>query len=550
MLGLVCRVVLVVAPVALFTGHAASAAGPVQASGPFSPSLHMGVNGRYYEDVCDHAKPFFCLAERVLPLDFDPSTYVRGMRSASRPLAEQPPTGTGLPSDFTAAYHITSAMQDSGGLVTLVDLPDSHALADANAYRAQFSIPSFATCTFPITGASPCLITVDENGARMNQNVGDDVSGGDSETALDLDMISAVCPKCSILLVQMTRAEGDSSCGTAPCVNDEDFLTSIASASSVAGSALGSISISFGSCEARSAGWDASSQDPPGPYTANGHLVVAASGDQGYLLTEGLACFSPAYPASVDTVLAVGGTSMVSGGSESAWRSAGSGCSTEFAMPPYQTAYATAHPGAFSRCSKRDTADVSAVADFNNGLGVAMYDSTWGGWGGVQGTSAASPMFAAILTMTGIVAQVATDFGYLYTHPGFFNDITTGGNGLCSDNQCSAGPGWDGPTGLGSPNATAMAMAGSSSGGSSRSSSGSSSDSSSDSSSGSSSGGIVDASLGDSGGADAASDGGSGSTGNSSGCGCGAVRTDAAANGFALFALAVCLTVIARQRRR
>jgi hypothetical protein len=212
-LGRVCQVGLVVVPVALFAGRAASAAGSVQASGPLPSGLHLGVNGRYYEDVCDHAKPFFCLSERVLPVGFDPSTYLRGARPALRPFAASPPANLGRPSDFAAAYHITSAVQQNGGLVTLIDMPDSQAMADGNIYRAQFGIPAFAQCTFPIAGSSPCFITVDENGARMNQNVGDDTSGADSETALDIDMVSAVCPKCSILLVQLTRAEADTTCG-------------------------------------------------------------------------------------------------------------------------------------------------------------------------------------------------------------------------------------------------------------------------------------------------------------------------------------------------
>ncbi len=422
-LGRVCRVGLIVVPVALLFARAASAQGPVPA---LPQGIHLGVDGRYFEDVCDHSKPFFCLTERVLPADFDPSTYVRGAHPAFVPFAGGPPTGTGLPSNFAAAYHITSAIQATGGLVTLIDLPDSHALADANTYRTQFGIPAFTACTFPLTGSSPCFITTDENGGSINQNVGDDTSGGDTETALDIDMVSAACPACSILLVQMTRAEADSTCmGGPPCVNGDDFLTSIASANTVAGSALGAISISFGGCESGSIGPDASSQDPAGPFTSGGHLVLAASGDQGYLLNNGLNCNTPSNPASNDTVLAVGGTNMSTSDTETAWNSAGSGCSTEFAMPAYQTAYLASHAGAFAGCTKRDTADVSAVADFNN-KGVAVYDSSSGGWGGVLGTSAASPMFAAILTMTGLVPQVAADFGYLYTHPAFFNDITTG----------------------------------------------------------------------------------------------------------------------------
>ena len=44
---------------------------------------------------------------------------------------------------------------------------------------------------------------------------------------------------------------------------------------------------------------------------------------------------------------------------------------------------------------------------------------------------------------------------YTWTHATSLFDVTTGSNGSCPTAVwCTAGPGWDGPTGLGTPNGT------------------------------------------------------------------------------------------------
>ena len=103
----------------------------------------------------------------------------------------------------------------------------------------------------------------------------------------------------------------------------------------------------------------------------------------------------------------------------------------------------------------RAVADVSAVADPNTG--VAVYDSTAyqgrSGWLVFGGTSVASPVIASVYGLAGNTASI--DNNYPYGHTASLYDVTSGSNGTCSTSQwCTAGSGWDGPTGLGTPDGT------------------------------------------------------------------------------------------------
>ncbi len=98
---------------------------------------------------------------------------------------------------------------------------------------------------------------------------------------------------------------------------------------------------------------------------------------------------------------------------------------------------------------------MSAVADPSTG--VAVYDSTpfqaASGWQVYGGTSASSPIVASVYTMGGNLAGDPASF--TWTHTGGLNDVTAGRNGTCSPAVlCNSGPGWDGPTGLATPNGT------------------------------------------------------------------------------------------------
>jgi subtilase family serine protease len=151
-------------------------------------------------------------------------------------------------------------------------------------------------------------------------------------------------------------------------------------------------------------------------------------------------------------VTAVGGTTLTLKGdntrlSETAWSGTGSGCSSYEAKPAWQ-----ADPG----CARRAVADVSADADPNTGASV--YDSQGysgrRGWFQVGGTSLAAPLIAAVYALAGNAAS--TTYGsFPYSHTGSLYDVNSGTNGSCSGSYvCTAGLGYDGPTGLGTPNGT------------------------------------------------------------------------------------------------
>ena len=125
-------------------------------------------------------------------------------------------------------------------------------------------------------------------------------------------------------------------------------------------------------------------------------------------------------------------------------------------MPAYQTAFGASH---FGSCKMRAANDVSAAAYFEDGSGIggiAIYLSH-GGWtgAGLGGTSASSPLVAGMLTRLGLTDAISADFGYMYTNIADFQDVTTGNHEspqTCSDDMCKAGVGWDGPSGVGTPN--------------------------------------------------------------------------------------------------
>ncbi len=479
----------------------------------FAYGIHLGRDGRYHQPVCNPAAPRHCLAERLLPESFRPSEYPLQVGPGPAPGqggqvcagdsgpagASVPPSGAMAPSDVVAAYEIPAASSAAGKIVALVDMPDSRAYEDLSTYRQAFGVPALPKCQGLPDGKTPCFAAVDESGNLADPSL--DCAAGDAESGLDMAMVSAACPDCSILVVEMTSAMEQ---GLTPQV----FVTASATAARLGAVAT---SISFGGAE--------QGGEPTG-YTTPGHLVLAASGDLGYLL-EGQSFGggrAPSYPASAPDVLSVGGTLLqknASTYSEVVWNdrtgATGSGCSTEFAMPAFQ---AKLGGSSFGSCANRASVDLSAAADFapgSQGGGIASYDSHHQ-WMAMVGTSAASPLVAAILTRVGLAAEIANDLGWVYANGAALHDVTSGTDdrmGLCQkgDVMCTAGPGWDGPTGMGTPDATKLAVlgAGGSGGG--------------DAGAGPSAGGDAGAGAGPSAGGDAGGDAGASDAGAGTGSG-------------------------------
>jgi hypothetical protein len=331
-----------------------------------------------------------------------------------------PPAGALGPADIQSAYDLPAT--GSGQTVAVVDAyGDSQAESDLAAFRSNYGLP-------PCTTANGCFRKVDQTGGT---NYPADDAGWGLETSLDLDAVSSACPACNILLVEANTAN----------------ISDLAAAENEA-VALGAkyISNSYGTSE------DPSLLSFDAAYNHTGVAITVSTGDTGNVVS---------WPSSNPNVTAVGGTTLAKdssvprGWDETAWSSGGSGCSTIEPQPGYQS-------GVTTDCAMRATADISA--DANPASGLATYDTLgYGGWLQVGGTSLASPLTAAMFALAGTPVAGTYPVDYPYHDPtqgGDLYDVTSGSNGSCGNLLCNAGPGWDGPTGLGTPHG-AKALAGS-----------------------------------------------------------------------------------------
>jgi subtilase family serine protease len=317
------------------------------------------------------------------------------------------PSGYG-PNDLRSAYNITANGTTTIAIVDAYGYPNAE--SDLATYRAQYGLPACTT-------ANGCFKKVNQNGVQGSYPATD--TGWSQEQALDVDMASAMCSGCKIVLVQATTA------------SYANLAQAVRTAAAMPGVTV--ISNSYGGSEAGTTSYEAS-------YNQPGKAVTVSTGDSGYGVQ---------FPASSPHVIAVGGTHLVRasnsrGWSETAWSSGGSGCSTVYAKPSFQSD---------PLCTARMEADVSAVGDPNTG--VAVYGPTTrraSGWLVFGGTSVSAPLIGGIYGVTG---HTPTGAASIYANTASLNDVTSGTNGSCGGTYfCTAGVGYDGPTGNGTPNGT------------------------------------------------------------------------------------------------
>jgi hypothetical protein len=356
--------------------------------------------GRGGVKVCGTAAPRMARCNAVLATN-----------SSGTPLSSSSPIAGYFPANLQSAYQLPSSTAGTGETVAIVDAyNDPNAESDLAAYRSQFGLPACTT-------ANGCFQKVNQTGGSTYPT---NNGSWAQEISVDLDMVSAICPNCHILLVEATSAS-ISNLGVA--VDEAATLGANA------------ISNSYGSSEFSGE----TSFDPH--YNHPGIMVTVSSGDSGY---------GTQYPAASPYVTAVGGTSLtlapgtLRGWSETAWSGAGSGCSSYESKPSWQKD---------NGCGNRTIADASAVADPNTG--VAVYDSVSvqgsSGWLVFGGTSVASPIIASVYALGGNTTNLAYGSSP-YSHTSWLNDMTSGSNGTCGGSYlCTASPGYDGPTGFGTP---------------------------------------------------------------------------------------------------
>ncbi|MFM5917381.1 MAG: hypothetical protein ACKOOL_07600 [Novosphingobium sp.] len=342
-------------------------------------------------------------------------TDARGNPMAGKPIEVAPNiTPSGLsPADLQSAYYGGAAPAGSTRTIVIVDAYGyPNAEADLGVYRAQYGLPACTT-------ANGCFKKIDQRGGTAYPRTN---TGWAQEQALDLDMASAMCPSCKIVLVQA----------------DSATLANLAAAVNTGANQPGVVAISnsYGGGETGSASYVSA-------YNHPGIAVTVSTGDSGY---------GAQFPATAPGAIAVGGTNLkrasnARGWAEVAWTSGGSGCSAVHAKPSWQTD---------PLCTNRMEADISAVAD--PATGVAVYGPTQGtksGWLVFGGTSASAPIIGGMYGAKGTGAPNAASSIYA-SNASNFNDVTSGTNGSCGGTYfCTTAAGYDGPTGRGTPIGTA-----------------------------------------------------------------------------------------------
>jgi subtilase family serine protease len=346
--------------------------------------------------------------------------------AAGRPLTRAQATTAGLhpymAADLQAAYKLPSALLGERQTIAIVDAyDDPNAEADLAVYRQANNLPACTT-------ANGCFEKVNQQGQQGNYPPPGAGTGWPIEESLDLDMASAACPNCHILLVE---------------ANDADQTGPNLEIAENQAAALGAdvISNSWGSAEYTGELADCSTY-----FSHSGVAITVASGDSG---------FGVDYPAACNTVTAVGGTTLYQdasarGWGETAWSydpvtglGTASGCSAYIPKPAWQ------HD---PLCGMRTDNDTAAVAD--PATPVAVYDSYngVGGWIAEGGTSVASPLIAGVYALAGNTATIGAGALYTYTRHQDLFDVTSGSDGDCGGSYlCTAVKGYDGPTGWGTP---------------------------------------------------------------------------------------------------
>jgi hypothetical protein len=361
------------------------------------------------------------------------------------PDAEECPFNEGYcPNDLQAAYKFPSLSNGGGKTVAIVDAYGyHHAASDLAYYRKIMGLKACGT-------SNKCLRIVNQEGNPSplppEPPPSDDWRG---EESLDLDMVSAICPNCKIILVQ----------------TNNNYTNNLYAGVKTAGR-LGPkyIGASWGSGPE---GGDNSDFHQPGI------VISAAAGDNGGGTKYG---GGPIQPCTYTYVVCVGGTHLIRnahtkrGWTESVWNdfnydacgsgsqpcgATGSACSLKISKPSWQND---------TGCRMRSAADISANASLRSP--VIVYNSEIGNCYPSQcfwlfgGTSASTQIISAAYALAGnAAAQMGASYFWKH-HGGHVNDVTVGNNvdpaiGVtCASSVhyiCYARPGFDGPTGWGSP---------------------------------------------------------------------------------------------------
>jgi subtilase family serine protease len=342
------------------------------------------------------------------------------------------------PAQIRKAYEFDKLGNDGKGqIIGIVNAFDSPTVAaDLKTFiktfklKNMYGLPGRKPCTVA-AGPHPCFEVVY---ARGTQPAFEEIWA--LESCMDTQWAHAIAPGADILLVEASSN------------NVVDLFQAVQVATNLGADV---VSMSWGAVEFPLQSIFEPLLDIPGV------TFFASAGDAGNQIN---------YPATSPRVVAVGGTTLPLDkkgkrkGPETAWAGSGGGISQLVSEPGYQVTYPIPPTGGF-----RGVPDVAYIGDPTTGFSI--YDSAGVngdfGWLVVAGTSAGAPQWAALFAL----ANQRREEGNLSSndlinrpiydlarddHEDLFVDITAGTNGGCGS-VCTAAPGYDFVTGLGSPRA-------------------------------------------------------------------------------------------------
>jgi subtilase family serine protease len=365
-------------------------------------------------------------------------------------LTTQAPSGIGA-TDLEQAYNLKKAKSQDGTIVIIdaAAYPPADLENSLNTYRSAYGLPD---CTLK----SGCLSVYNRFGGKpfhppVNPRQQQEAEEIGVETSLDVEMASAACPGCKIVELQVPAKDGFFGSSKHIHRATHQFGRATQTANKMGAAA---VSISYG--------FPADSVTDSAPISSlmdqKGMAIAVSSGDSGYVGRSGT------WPQNLRTVMSVGGTTLTAapgnprGFTESAWFDGGSSCSPDLGP-------AIGQPKTIAKnCNNmRADTDISSDAAVQIAFydGYAPYSHNPYGWSIVGGTSAAAPFVGAVAARSPRIANIEGP-NVLYSDPSkAFYDVTTGTNGSScvsdgfSAKVCAAGKGWDGPTGLGTPDGLA-----------------------------------------------------------------------------------------------
>ncbi len=327
--------------------------------------------------------------------------------------------------ELEAAYELTPHLGSGSGVkVAVIEAGDlSSAATDLATYRSEYGL---GTASF---------FKYNEDGQQSNYPPTCEDYGWCAETALDIEMVSASCPKCTIYLME---------------AKDGSTISDFEKAEAEAVTLGATIVSNSWSCNHD---WDCGDTNFGNYFNTPGVAYLASTGDSGYDNVGG--------PSALASVIGVGGTQLAKSGTtytESVWADAGAACASpsEVGSPGIPKPSWQHDPD----CTYRTDGDISAQAGVSPG--VAVYSAIYGGWFGVGGTSVASPLLAGVIGLKGNASSWNANGGehfWTLSHRNLrrhLHKLTTGSDGSCGGEYlCTAGTNqfgqYSGPGGWGTP---------------------------------------------------------------------------------------------------